>query len=251
VLVAAKYWPHVAIAVLVFPAWILYGRHIYAPCDDAYIYLVYARNFIDGNGLTFNGTIVEGFTSPVWVMLLSTLGLAGIPLPLLAATLSTLAGLLALFATYMLARQLNLDPGRALIAPILLVATGDFTFHMGVGLEETLFAALVALSVALAYLQDPCRILRSYRFPLLMGLIILTRPEGVLVSALVLVMLGVRSKSVLLSIRCGTVLAVILAPVVVSKWLYYGYPLPNTYYVKSNARLSNLGQGIAYLSRSV
>ena len=247
---APKYWPYVVIALVVFPAGILYGRHIYAPCDDAYIFLVYARNLVNGNGLTFNGTTVEGFTSVVWVVLLSTLGLARAPLPLLAETLSTLAGLLALFATYVLARRLNIDTRWALVAPILLVATGDFTFYMSVGLEEALFAALVALCVASAYSQEPTRILGSYSFPLLMALTVLTRPEGALVSVLLLAVLGLRSKSVLLPIRCGAVLALMLAPVLVSKWAYYGYPLPNTYYAKSNAGLSNLSQGIAYISKS-
>lgn len=38
-----------------------------------------------------------------------------------------------------------------------------------------------------------------------------------------------------------------LAPVMVAKWNYYGYWLPNTYFVKSNAGLVNLHYGIDYL----
>ncbi len=37
--------------------------------DDTFIYLVYIKNFISSNGLSFNGEYVEGFSSVLWVYL--------------------------------------------------------------------------------------------------------------------------------------------------------------------------------------
>ena len=55
---------HILFMLLVlFPIVVLYVRYLYAPSDDMYIFLVYAKNFIQGNGLTYNSTVVDGFTS--------------------------------------------------------------------------------------------------------------------------------------------------------------------------------------------
>lgn len=86
------------ILLVLFPVTVIYGRYVYAPSDDMYIFLVYARNFLEGNGLTFNGTVVEGFTSVAWTASITLLGLTRLPLPQLAEGLSMVTGLLALFA---------------------------------------------------------------------------------------------------------------------------------------------------------
>jgi hypothetical protein len=196
-----KYKDLILILFVLFPIAIIYGRVIYAPCDDAYIFLVYARNFVEGHGLTYNGAVVEGFSSVSWVTLLSGLGLTKIDLPILAEYLSILTGLFTLLATYVLATSLQIDGRWALLPLILLVATGDFTFYMSVGLEQVLFTGLVALSFAISYLQNPHKILRSFYFPFLLAIMILTRPEGV-DRSVVVDFLAIRSRSSLrLSMR--------------------------------------------------
>ncbi len=130
------------------PSPLFYSRLIYAPCDDAYIFLVYATNWLAGNGPTFNGAVVEGFSSPLWLGLLTLTGLTRIPLPAVMQILSTLSGFFALYAAYRLAETLSGSRDWALFAPLLLAATGDFAFYMGVGLEEVLFAALLALAAS-------------------------------------------------------------------------------------------------------
>jgi hypothetical protein len=39
--------------------------------DDAFIYLVYVQSFLDGKGLTFNGELVEGYSSILWTLLVA------------------------------------------------------------------------------------------------------------------------------------------------------------------------------------
>lgn len=246
------YWPYFFIIIVLFPIAVAFSWKIYAPCDDAYIFLVYARNFIEGNGLTYNGTIVEGYSSITWVTILAVLGLTHIPLPFLAEKLSLLSGALTLVATYLLAKNLRIGTKWMTMLPLLLlVATGDFAFYMSNGLEEVFFTAIMTLCVALIFSQAPEILLKSFYFPFLMALMILTRPEGALISALLLLILTIKGKSLWLAIRCGLMLTLILSPIFITRWLHYGYWLPNTWYVKGNAGLSNFSSGLAYLNEAI
>jgi len=174
---------------LIMVSAVVYSRIIYAPSDDAYIFLVYANNFIQGNGLTFNGMLVEGYSSPLWVTLLSVFGLTGIDLPLLMQILSSISGIFALGATYSLGIVLLQDKTDnyrywSLLPALLLAATGDFSFYLGSGLEQVLFTGLLALSAA-TIVKNRKQAFHSNTLPLLLALTILTRPEGVLIAAVI------------------------------------------------------------------
>lgn len=249
--VSSKYLPHLVMLFILFPAAVIYAINNFAPCDDTYIFLVYAKNFLNGNGLTYNGTVVQGFSSILWVILLAAFGfITKINLPDLAGLLSMLSGLFALITTYVLAKNLNINRWLALLPSTLLVATGDFTFYMSNGLEEVLFTGMVALSVALSYSKNPLKLLKSLYFPAILAVMILTRPEGALISFLILGVLLIRTRSLRMVIRCGLVLTLILLPVMTALRIYYGYWLPNTFYVKSNAGLSNFNFGLSYMALS-
>jgi len=242
-----KNTPVLVIVFLLFPAALLYGWHVYAPSDDTYIFLVYVRNFLDGNGLTYNGTVVEGFTSVFWVFLLTVFGALGIRLPELAAGLSMVSGLLALLATYHLAVSMDIQPGwLALMPPFLLALTGDFAFYSVVGLEEVLFTALVTFNLALLLSKPIESLFRSNYYPALLAVMILTRPEGALICALFFLIV-LRRQTFPLILQCGIKLSLFLLPILVAKWAYYGYWLPNTWYAKAGAGLANAGQGSIYV----
>jgi hypothetical protein len=242
-----KNTPVLVIVFLLFPAALLYGWRVYAPSDDTYIFLVYVRNFLDGNGLTYNGTVVEGFTSVFWVFLLTVFGALGIRLPELAAGLSMVSGLLALLATYHLAVSMDIQPGwLALMPPFLLALTGDFAFYSVVGLEEVLFTALVTFNLALLLSKPIESLFRSNYYPALLAVMILTRPEGALICALFFLIV-LRRQTFPLILQCGIKLSLFLLPILVAKWAYYGYWLPNTWYAKAGAGLANAGQGLIYV----
>lgn len=242
---------HLAIIVVCFfPLALLYAKHIYSTCDDTYISLVYVKNFLQGNGLTYNGMRVEGFTSTLWVMILISFGAFGFSLPPLAETLSLISGLLALLSTYHLSKVIGMGKNWALLPLVLLIATGDFTFYMSVGLEQVLFTAFLALCVAESLSGKTETVLRSKRFVILNALMILTRPEGALIFVLLLLYLLGKSKSIMLAIRPVVTLMFLLLPITIVKRVYYGYWLPNTYYAKSNAGIQNLPQGLEYFQET-
>jgi hypothetical protein len=242
------FWKHPLFIILavIFPVVLIVGRIIHAPVDDSYIFYVYARSFVEGAGLTFNGLNVEGYSSLLWMFGISGLSLTGLPIPLVGEALSTAAGLFTLLMTYRLARRAGLGSYTALIPVGLLAASGDFVFYASVGMETVLFAGLIALAAAESLTDDLRGLLTGWRFPLILALMILTRPEGALVAGVLLCVLWARTGSLWLSVRCGLVLTAMLVPFFAFRYFYYGDLLPNTWYAKGNAGLANLRHGLAY-----
>lgn len=69
--------------------------------DDTYITLQYAKHFADGNGLVFNiGQRVEGFTSLIWVLLLSFTYKLGFNIESVSQVLSITFGAVNLVMSY-------------------------------------------------------------------------------------------------------------------------------------------------------
>ena len=62
---SSRFNPKIVVAVAIaalFGLAAVYAKKVQAPCDDGYVYLVYVKNLFNGNGLTYNGEKVQGFT---------------------------------------------------------------------------------------------------------------------------------------------------------------------------------------------
>jgi len=123
--------------------------------DDAFISFRYAENLVNGNGLVFNpGERVEGFSNPLWTLLLAVpilLGVDRFDLGLLA-TAKILGALVTLATVFVVARSANLlTPSRqnaALPLAPVIVATSAPVLAWGVsGLETPLVMLLIAVAV--------------------------------------------------------------------------------------------------------
>ena len=227
--------------------------------DDAFISFRYAQNLSEGHGLVFNPGYerVEGYTNFLWVLLLALLGMAGISPPIAAHVLSLGAtiGLWAVVVRY-LAREYR-RPGPAwpvLVPPLFLAATRSFAVWSTGGLETRLFDLLVVAGVLRLLRETRARIdgppLRSMA-PFLLGLAILTRPEGVLISITTLgaanLYLATRGKFEWRGfLRQVTPCVVIVVIHGVFRLAYYGDIVPNTYYAKVGGQ-SWWGMGLKYL----
>ena len=144
--------------------------------DDAFISLRYAANLLAGHGLVFNlGERVEGFTSPLWTLLLAGFGACGFDLLEAARALGLLCSILTLPTTYWLARQCGAAPLTALIAPALLAFNGSFACWAASGMETALFVGLIAAAFAAALAGS------YWASASLTAAATLARPEGLLV----------------------------------------------------------------------
>ncbi|RMF30844.1 MAG: hypothetical protein D6759_11150 [Chloroflexi bacterium] len=221
--------------------------------DDTYISLVYVRNLLEGNGLTYNGLRVEGFSNFLWVLLVTggtllfrldpivvakglgfliALASPGLVVAVATAVGRPLAGVLAAF-------WLALNPFYAV-------------WSMG-GLETPLYASLI-LVVTLLYL----RAARSDRRKDWLvvgggtGLAALTRPEGFLLAGVVALHVAWRRRAWLSSQRRRDLLpfvagwATIVAPAWGFRWGYYGHFWPAPVYAKMGGGSSQILAGLNY-----
>jgi hypothetical protein len=204
--------------------------------DDAYISYRYANNFAHGMGLVFNqGERVEGYTNLSWVLLV-TLGIKlGFAADAVGYGLSMVFSIALLLATWFYTRMLLL-PDRewlAPLAPMILLASNAFAMWSTSGLESPLFALLAVCGFIAT------RASRRNVVVLCCILAVFTRPDGVLLAA---ILLGIPLLQAIGRQRLGALRwvywreSVLFAAACLALTLwrlyYYGEFVPNTYYAK-------------------
>ena len=154
--------------------------------DDAYITFRYSANLALGQGPYYNvGEQVEGFTNILTMLLVSlSIAVGGIDVaPTAAKVLSMGAGLIAVWLTFGLAligqgaRPLHSKLPWATVAAVLVALHPSFAVNSTSGLETTLFAALLAGGVAVAWSERQRD--RWFGSGILFALLVMTRPEGI------------------------------------------------------------------------
>jgi arabinofuranosyltransferase len=210
--------------------------------DDAFISLRYAQNFAEGSGLVFNpGETVEGYSNLAWV-LYAALAIKMNLDPLLVLKMTAiLAGLLTLVLSWRAVGLLLPAAGMsALAAPLFLALGPMLPRHATTGLETVPFAALIVAGFV-ASNKKP----NSAGFLLILVLLVFMRPEGLVFALLFLFWRHVGSGQGQRSSRLMwgefSALLVVVAAMLVWKWIYYGNPLPNTFYAKMT------GEGRAFV----
>jgi arabinofuranosyltransferase len=205
--------------------------------DDAFIAFRYARHLADGLGLVWNpGERVEGFSSLSWVGIVAAGMRLGVDPEALTHQLGLASGVVILVALVAYSKSAF---GRlswlSLVAPLLLALNRSFVGWSTGGLETQFFGMLVALG-CFAFLrerevEDP-----TYRSPYLFFAATLTRPEGPLffaVAALFLLADVVRRRrSPAALLRFGLPYVALLGALLLWRYSYFGYWLPNTFYAK-------------------
>jgi hypothetical protein len=224
-------------------------------CDDAWISYIYSRSLVRGDGLTWFGDPIEGYTNFLWVLWVAGgLALGADPLQWAwAGSLASLAG--ALVLVYRIAR-LRTDNTIAL-AVTALCAT-NFTFlAFGTSGLETMLQTMLILAVAFGVERERRRETPSSRALLAISscaaLAIWTRMDSVVACAVLGVVLAAHLVKQRASIRAWAC-AVLPAVVLVGGWLvwklaYYGDLVPNTAHAKVGASTDALVQGAIFVGR--
>lgn len=250
------------VSIMTAVSWFYNSRSLIG-VDDANIYFVYMRNFAAGEGFVYNigGEHVEGFTSLLWTLL----GSVFLLLTSHAEVLLLLFNIL--FVSFSLWRVvLFIDASistRAIItAPSLLflgllgVLPGFFDWTV-LSLMETGFWSSLLVLTTLAILKiDESSKRFSWRFALLLVLMLLTRPEAMLWSSVFALCYAYKFQQKhlnvlqLLKTAVPYLALIVLSLGILTAWRlsYFGYILPNTYYAKiSSDAFQNFIDGIHYL----
>ncbi len=207
--------------------------------DDAAISIAYGHTFFGGGGLrvTPMSQPVEGFSNPLWTLLLGLSRPLELPPDTYAHTLGILLGLLAL-PVFALWGPLSERRGLRLedtAAAWVAASSSTYAYWISSGMETGLQALLLA--AAGAVLLRELRTGVGASAGLMLGLLCLTRPEGVLYTAAAGgVWLGHRALERRWTGRQALGIALWLLVLVggwlVVRWTYFADLLPNTYYAK-------------------
>lgn len=218
--------------------------------DDAYISFRYAARWAAGHGLTWNnGPAVEGFSNPLWTLLLGGLARLGIPPDLAAPWLGGLAFLALPAVLLALGRRRRLPP-----AALAVLAGGagldvGLVVWAGSGLETASAALLVAwwlvLAAGLAAGRPGLR--EGVALGLVGALLALSRPEGGMWAlwGWIWLIWGAWAPGPVL---WGWVLGMLPAGgYLLFRILTYGRLLPNTFYAKLEPDMLGLGHALSDL----
>ena len=194
-----------------YPRWLV---------DDAYIIFRYAENLAFHGALTWNvgEAPVEGYTGVAFPVLIAAAVKLGISPALAAHALGVAFYFLGGLFTFLILGGFNFGSAVAL----MLYFTAPFMFtHAWSGLETTTFASAMLLAIY-AFVSR-----RRKLFLLALLFLSFTRPEGVILSVLLLILYRP------VSFRSLLICLIPLAAYFLWRWMYYGALLPNTYYAKA------------------
>jgi hypothetical protein len=238
-------WVLVALAAAALVAYSLVFNFV---TDDAFISFVYARNLAHHGQLVFNlGERVEGYTNFLWTVLLAALLKLGLAPEVTSRVLGTAFGAATLAVCARASRRLRGSEAYTAwdaLPALLLAGVPGYACWSSGGLETQMFTFFVTVG-ATTYLCDPERA----TVPVAFALAALTRPEGVLLFAATALhrLLARRRWPTRRELALAALFAAIVVPHLVWRRWYYGWWLPNTFYIKSSGGPGTWAQGTYYL----
>lgn len=222
------------------------GIYLRFTVDDSFISYRFARNWAHGLGLVYNpGDRVEGYTSFAWVALLALAHRLGIDIEPASKALGIASGVLCIVGVAAIsARLLNGRPTH-LVAPFVLALSPLYAAWACSGMDTALFSAVVVWAAYALILDESGRHSIPLSAPCL-GVAALIRPEGLLFGAAALLsILTSRAKAArsLAWAKWTTMFAVVVLPILVWRFSYYGGLFPNTFYAKTGRGAERLVSG--------
>lgn len=213
--------------------------------DDTFIFARFAEHLVAGHGLVFNpGERVQGFTSPLWTLLVAAAAWAGLPTIAFAKVAGAALGAGCIVLAAMVGR--HIDQRAGVIAPIVLAGFLDLPYWAVSGMDAPLFAFVVALALWVTISAAAGGPMAAAGIA--WGIAGITRPEGVMFGLIAMTWLLHRRRGT----HGGSVLpwAMFVMPLVawaIFAWSFYGDPLPNTYYAKRFDHGLAFWRGLVYL----
>lgn len=236
-------------------AFLLHSAWLAVVAEDAYISFRFARHLADGHGLVWNigEAPVEGFTNLLWTLLAAAADRVGLEIARTMQLLGVAAGAATLWlADRFAAGVFGLDGAARTLPVLLLAASGPLATWSASGLETSLFALL-----ALATLYHLSRWLRTRAVGDLVAswaalmMATLTRPEGFLLAAVAgwMTLRGDAPDRRHRPPAWAFLVAFALFSIVLTalRMVYFGAPLPNTFFAKTGGGGLQALRGAVYL----
>lgn len=225
--------------------------------DDSLITLRYAQRLIDGYGLTWtDGIKVEGYSNLLWVLILAFFGKLGANMMLVARILGILFTLTNIYLLIDYAKKKYTTAPKILLIVLFLFSTSAIVAVWAIGGLENSLVSLLALISITRYLEYQNTNDTRYLWfsSLSLGLLSITRPDGVLLSVIIGLFHLISNRNDL-KIAFTNLSKLALFPIILYfgqltfRILYYGELVPNTAHVKVSPSLYHAYTGIMYTLR--
>jgi hypothetical protein len=220
------------------------------------------RNFANGFGFVYNpgGEKVEGFTSILYTLIGSAIFLLTDKIEIILFIINIIAVSYLIYKVSVFIHNLNnrkFNPYRiTLILTFLLLVMPGYFFWTTLSLMESgIWSLLLCLTILAIF--DENTLLNCLKFILLIGILIVTRPEAYFWAFYLIILKGlfnylfnkITFKSVIKETGLFTFIYIALLTLfLLWRQSYFGYLLPNTYYVKVYGSFwYNIKLGIEYL----
>ena len=218
--------------------------------DDAQITLRQVWNFIQGNGITFNvADRVQAFTHPLWFLFLSFATFFSQELYYTTVILSIIIAIISVLLLLKLEFTQKISNITIITPVILLLFSWSFFDYTTSGLENPLSFLLVGLLLYNLTRENWKENLQlSY---ILMALLVLTRFDYFILFLPLAILLLFECKSIknaLIVILPGLIMLILWHSFAT---LYFGFPLPNTFYSKLATDIPTqyyINNGLEYLN---
>lgn len=238
------------LGILLFAAHAWYLRCV---AEDAFISFRYAKHLAQGAGLVWNlgESPIEGYTNFLWTLLCALFERLNLDTPACAQGTGIFFGILSLIY---LGKMMALVPGiqtwQKWLPSLLYALCGPCVTWAGSGMETALFTWLLLATgyYFLAY-QTSGQINLLAKTYVLLLLSVLTRPEGLILFAVLLFHSWNHpafstSKKTLL--RANLLFIILITAYVAWKLWYFGDILPNTFYAKTGGHWHQVRRGLIY-----
>ncbi|HZD10058.1 MAG TPA: hypothetical protein VE553_01860 [Candidatus Binatia bacterium] len=228
-----------ALVVVAFIALSSFGAGPGLPLDDGWIHQTYARNLAqDGRWAFGASTASAGSTAPLWTLILAL----GYLLRLSPLLWTYLMGVLALMALIVTAMRLwrVLWPAYVQhdwLVGLALAFSWPLVWAAGSGMETLLFIAL-GLLLVVTFLEESAH---AWLMGLIAGFLILARPDGLILVALVATALSLQKRWRPLALYSVAALLPLL-PYFLFNVTASGVLWPNTFYAKQTEYASLLAR---------
>lgn len=214
------------------------GQRVYALFDDAMVSMQYAKNLAQGHGLVWNagGPRVEGYSNPLWVLIMAAVHLLPIPLTMTSLYIKLISlGLLAfnLVLVKGIAEQFTSNRLIPLVSAALTALYFPLNNWSLQGMEVGLIAVLVDGAVLLGLKARAAGSFSHWPYILLATAVLTRMDAAALLVAYTAAMAWLDAEYRRQHLRWGLgSLLVPLAGLTAFRVAYYGAWLPNTYYLK-------------------
>lgn len=220
-------------------SFVIRGERYFSLFDDGMISMRYAKNFADGYGLVWNpgGPAVEGYTNPLWVLLMSFWHLFPIALSKMSLVIQLNAlALLAINLVFVRKLALAVSGGSNTVAMVAVILTGTYVPLNNWSLQGMEVAALAPIVTCAAWLA--VRGMQTGKpsvwIYVLLGIGLLTRMDAAVILVAITVFLAVvdrQNRVVHIAYGIGSA-TVFGGAQTLFRLAYYHDILPNTYYLK-------------------